>query len=116
MTMKLLYEDDAIRLWRNTYWLRFDPVDTELIEDARDIYELLEGFVCNGDYDWINPEDIGALTDADIIGVVVYAGDTDEIEDVPVVYWDEQYCIRDTMKDLVAGKTVQWMGGSDNKW
>lgn len=31
--------------------------------------DLLEGLTCNSDYDWIRAEEIGALTDAPILGI-----------------------------------------------
>ena len=34
------------------------------------MHEILEDFVCNSEFSWILPEDIGALTDAPILGIV----------------------------------------------
>ena len=60
------------------------------------LHDLLEDFTGNG-WEWVNPEDIGALTSGEIIS-----------DPGGNVYWHERYQIEDMVEELVSGKNV-WM-------
>ena len=51
------------------------------------MYEFMEEFIGNSEYDFITPESIGALTDAPILGV------TDENDNVITAYGFMDYAI-----------------------
>lgn len=57
--------------------------------------KLIEYHLCNG-MEFINPEDIGALTDAPIIGYDYK------------VYWLKDYCTVNEVTELLKGNTVSF--------
>jgi len=58
------------------------------------LYEFFEGFIANTEFEWIAPEEIGALTDAPILGV------RDESETVIEAYGYMDYAVRSLLEDL----------------
>jgi hypothetical protein len=71
--------------------------------DHQILAELLDDLTSNG-WDWIQPEDIGALTDAPIL----QAPDGR-------VYWHERYQIESASDELLQGKMVKFDGAPENK-
>jgi len=65
----------------------------------RDIFEDL---VCNTEYEWIRPEEIGALTSAPILGIRDEVRALREDEDADfmhvVGHWDDQTWVEDTTR------------------
>ena len=68
---------------------------------SRAEYEALESLVANSDLDWIRPEEIGALTDAPILGLRKEDG-------TPEAAWGfMDYAVRSFVQDLIdTGKAV----------
>jgi hypothetical protein len=64
-------------------------------------FEALEHLMANSELDWISPEEIGALTDAPMLGL------RDE-EGIPTAAWGfMDYALRSFLTDLVEnGKAV----------
>lgn len=63
--------------------------------------QALEPLICNSELDWIAPEDIGALTDAPILGL------RDESGKVTAAWGYMDYCLRSFVDDLINnGKAV----------
>lgn len=58
------------------------------------LYDLFEKLVNNSDLDWIFPEEIGALTDAPILG------NRDDDGEPTSVWWYPQYQVRSPQEDL----------------
>jgi len=63
--------------------------------DSRAEYEALEHLTCNSELGWINPEEIGALTSAPILGL------RDELGE-PIAAWGfMDYQVRSFLTDLI---------------
>lgn len=65
----------------------------ELGEDIQTddaMYQFFEHMICNCDIDWIKPEDIGALTDAPILGITEQ-DDDGKITKLHNVWWYPAY-------------------------
>lgn len=71
--------------------------------DKQILRELLDDSLSNG-WHWLNPEDIGALTDAPVL----------EAPDGSV-YWHERYQIESAADELLQGNTVRLDGAPENK-
>ena len=70
-----------------------------VIEDTTDpLVDLLDYQLCNG-WDWIRPEEIGALTDAPILGQVTRNDDGDFLDGD--VYWFPDYMVTDPVEHLL---------------
>lgn len=83
----------------------FDQDSDERAIDYRLFADLFEDFRCNSDWEMLGPEQIGALTDCQIIlsPEVVYDDDGDVVE-CETVYWHERYAIEDAIAALQAGE------------
>jgi len=68
------------------------------------MYEFFEGFIANTEWEWIAPEDIGALTSAPILGI------RDENDEVVEAYGFMDYAVRSLMGDLALGKAILQKG------
>lgn len=69
--------------------------------------EMMEDIICNSAWAFLAPEEIGALTDAPIIGSEVFHDDLGNIETTGNVYWFPDYMIEDPAKILYkAGQIV----------
>ena len=91
-----------------TFRLEMDEsVRDQLIEESSKgdvIYDLLEDFIGEG-WEWVAPEDIGALTDAPIITdpngyEVISQVDSDEVY-YYYVYWYPNYMVQSPVEDLI---------------
>jgi hypothetical protein len=68
--------------------------------------ELLEYQLCNG-WDWVRPEEIGALTNAPILSEEVDRDDQGDLKSVGRVYWFPDYMVTDEIEELQkTGKIV----------
>ena len=85
--------------------LRLIPLDLEALADARDIYDALERQTCNG-WEWVRPEECGALTDGDILTEDCTRDDRGKLTQLGRVYWDSEYQVQDTLEELRAGRPV----------
>lgn len=70
-----------------------DYPNDEFISDNA-MYDFFEGFIANSEWEWITPEEIGALTDAPILGI------RDENEEVIEAYGYMNYAIRSILQDF----------------
>ena len=68
------------------------------------MHEFFEDFIANTEWEWLSPEDIGALTDAPILGI------KDENDKVIEAYGFMDYAVRSLMSDLKGGKAVLQKG------
>ena len=68
------------------------------------MYEILEPLVQNG-LDWIRPEEIGALTDAPIIGDTA-RDDHGELTETHSVYWYPNYALKSPVQELMEKGSV----------
>ena len=70
------------------------------IDTDTTLYDLLEDHLCNG-WDWIRPEEIGALTSAPILSDECSRNDEGEITSIGAVYWHERYQIESATNELL---------------
>lgn len=68
------------------------------------MYEFFEEFIANSEWEWIQPEEIGALTDAPILGI------RDEDDRVIEAYGFMNYAIESLLDVLYSGKAVLQKG------
>jgi hypothetical protein len=84
----------------------------DIIDKASDYttiwLDITEYERCNGEFEFILPEKIGALTDAPIIGFGTYWDDNGEVEETEETryYWLENYAVFDEMEALRNGETI----------
>jgi hypothetical protein len=64
------------------------------LESDASMYDFFDAILCNTEWDWIRPEEIGALTDAPILGL------RDENEVITDVYGWIQYAITSLLEEL----------------
>ena len=64
------------------------------------MYDTFEWLLGNSDLEWIAPEEIGALTDAPILGIVDRYGNG-VLKRVENSFWYPNYCLRSPQEDLV---------------
>lgn len=69
------------------------------------MYRLFENFIANSEYDWIQPEEVGALTSAPMLGV------RDEAGNITHAYGFMDYQVRSAQEVLVANGSVFFAGG-----
>ena len=91
--------------------IRFDLTEDferqEIAEDLEDhgiAYmegEIFSSYFCNWSFEWVSPEEIGALTDAPIFGEVQRDDRTDDITKVYSMWWYPNYAIRSPIDDLI---------------
>jgi len=87
-----------------------EEVRTMPEEDA--LAGLLEDHFGAG-WEWVAPEEIGALTSAMILTNDATRDDAGELKRIGRVYWDPQYQVRNTVEDLLDGEVV-WQGVDDD--
>ncbi len=76
------------------------------------MYTVFEFVVCNG-LSWVDPSDIGAMTEAPILGVVsTYNEDTDKIT-YEQVFWYPDYCVISPQEELCKYGKVIFQGATD---
>ena len=88
----------------------------EIIDNEHDFFgkwlDLTEYESCNGVFDFVHPEKIGALTDAPIIAFNISYddnGDLQEYEDTRY-YWFADYMVTDEFDLLKQNKEVKFYG------
>lgn len=82
------------------------------ISETEFLYELLEDILTNSEWDFVRPEEISALTSADILSDTTIRDDQGTLLSVDRVYWDSSYQTDSTIEALLAGKSVVWQGDS----
>jgi hypothetical protein len=96
-----------------------------LLEDAREdvqeiasreldadseLAEVLEWQLSNG-WSLVQPEDVGALTDAPILTEDLDTDDQGEVRHVGTVYWFPQYDVSDPVAQLLQNGSVEFVRG-----
>lgn len=72
----------------------YDPKTNDVIGSDVVMYDFFDPFICNSEFEWIRPEDIGALTSAPILGCL---GENDEVVEA---YGYMNYAVQSLMQDL----------------
>jgi len=85
--------------------LEIFPKETLKEDEQLDLYEIFEDVIGNSILDWVAPEDIGALTDAPLLGEVDIS-DEGEITEVHNIWWFPNYAIVDPEKELREGNSI----------
>jgi hypothetical protein len=83
-------------------------------------YETLEPLSWNGFLAWVNPEEIGVLTDAPILALGLWIGDDGKItnppgfwREEPKIWWYPEYCLKSFVEDLIfEGETIFTRGNA----
>lgn len=75
--------------------------DVEALRGQNAFGEVIEHQLGNG-WQWVQPEDIGALTSAPILSDEVEYDDGGEITKVGRVFYFADYALRDEIEDLLA--------------
>ena len=78
------------------------------------MHEVFEPLIANGGFDWIAPEEVGALTDAPIIGLVS-RDDQGNITGVEELYWFPNYQVKSPIETLANTGTVTFTRGEVEK-
>ena len=78
----------------------------ENIGDNQAIYALLENQLWEHDYEIIQPEDIGALTSAPIIGYDVMRDEDGNFAGAKKIWWLENYALILVWEELKDGREV----------
>lgn len=84
----------------------------DFIQDHKDFptinmwYDILEDYSCNGSYELVAPEEIGALTDSPLIALDVERDDHGILTNVGEVFYFNEYMIVDEIEQLEIGQTV----------
>jgi hypothetical protein len=83
-----------------------NPKDAESLDADEDWAETFEDLVANNDFDWVSPEEIGALTDAPMFGEID-RNDQGDLTKVHAVYWFPDYMVKNPVEILKQdGKVV----------
>lgn len=69
---------------------------SETLQSDDTMYEVFEKLTCNSDLQWVNPEELGALTSAPILGTCDETG-TNIID----AWWYPGYELRSPQQDLM---------------
>lgn len=81
--------------------------------DAKDIYDAFEELTGNG-YDFVDPEEVGALTDAPILGIVSH-DDNGELTGIEKLWWYPNYAVTDPVAELKEKGKVVFTKAPDEK-
>lgn len=75
------------------------------------LIDLLEGHLSNG-WEIIEPEEVGALTDALILTDEAERDDYGDLTALGRVYWNPNYQIQDDVEELLTTGAAEWEGVS----
>lgn len=113
----MIEQGEYIELERTTYGLRFiltsegkellEELDNAGEDEFRMFEALLEEFFSNG-WAYVYPEEIGALTNADIITDSATYSNDGELISVGYVYYDPDYQIYSTIDELRKSGKYEW--------
>jgi hypothetical protein len=73
---------------------------------------LLEDHLGNG-WEWLAPEEIGALTSAMILTWDAERDDEGKLKRAGPVYWDPDYQVRSTVEELAKSGRATWTGTTE---
>lgn len=75
-----------------------------VINESELLWELFEDIFCNSAFEFLRPEEVGALTDSVIIGYDIPRNDEDEIQkfhEDSKVFWFPNYMVTSIYDELV---------------
>jgi len=98
-SLLLVIDDDAER---DSLW---DYHNDHTIESDQAMYEFFEDILANCEWEWIDAEEIGALTSAPILGY------RDENENVVAAYGFMNYCVDSVLVRLFIDEKVEFDKG-----
>jgi hypothetical protein len=93
----------------NQLILRPRPGAGDDIRECRSLLDVLEHELCNG-WETVDPADIGAMTDGEIISQEITRDDDGEITALGRVYWFADYQVVDPIATLLDGSPVRLHG------
>src|SRR5260221_8843452 len=93
---------------------RAQVADVQQMKDRHGIDFVLGFFLAHSgfesDWDWLQPEDIGALTSSPILSDDFDRDDYGNVTRVGRVYWNPRYQVEDDIQTLVENGTIEWEG------
>lgn len=104
-----------VDLYETPTSLQLVPTKEGKIEAARladdskgtdnDLHDLLEDHLGNG-WEWVEPSEVGAMTEAPILSSNVLRNDDNDVVYVGIMYWHANYMVQDPIALLARGKAV----------
>jgi hypothetical protein len=88
---------------------RQEIVELQKLPEEEAMYTLLEDHLGSG-WEFIAPEEIGALTSAMILTQDADRDDEGALKRVGRVYWDPDYQVRSTVEELAKSGRATWTG------
>lgn len=86
----------------------------ELAENDRgeetNLFDILEDHITNSEWEFIRPEEVGALTEGTILTEEAVRDDHGDLKKIGRVYWHERYQIEDPIETWSKGKDVIFLG------
>lgn len=73
-------------------------------------FEAVEHELCNSTWEFVRPEEVGALTDSLILSDEAERDDRGELVNIGRVYWFPAYEVRSPLRDLANNGTVTFKG------
>ena len=89
---------------------RQEIVELQELPEEEAMSTLLEDHMANSSWEWLAPEEIGALTSAMILTCDAERDDEGKLERVGRVYWDSSYQVQSTVEELAKSGRVTWAG------
>ncbi len=90
--------------------LREDAERFRGLAEMAALYEMLEDHTANSDWEFVRPEEVGALTSGALLADRVERDDNGEITAVGNVYWDSGYQQTSTVEELLTTGKAVWEG------
>lgn len=81
-------------------------MNVDEIHSNRSLYDFFERLICNSEFEWIDAEEIGALTEAPIIGTRFEDGTVDR------VWWFPSYASQSVLEVLCENKVIVFQSGN----
>jgi len=89
---------------------RQEIVEFQELPEEEALSTLLEDHMANSSWEWLAPEEIGALTSAMILTQDAERDDEGVLKRVGRVYWDPNYQVRSTVEELAKSGRATWTG------
>lgn len=77
------------------------------------MHELLEDHTVNSEWEFVQPEDVGALTSGALLADFVATDDYGKVTAVGNMYWDSAYQVESTVEKLITTGKATWVRSQD---
>lgn len=93
---------------------RRERKEIQAMGETQALLTLLEDHLCNG-LDWVDPAEVGALTDAPILSDSMQTDDLGHVTAIESVFWFPSYEIEDPIELFFAGSVTFIKAGANNE-